>query len=135
MSTTFYPQIDGQTERVNRILEDMLRHHVSPTEDDWDIHLSLVEFAYNNVWQKSIQTTHFMLNHGQQPLTPLNIGMSRYHVLAAKDLVQSMSSIVKETKKHLLAARHRQKSYVDTKTREISFVVGTQVLLSTLTLS
>ena len=76
-----------------------------------------------------------MLNHGQQPLTPLNIGMSRYHVLAAKDLVQSMSSIVKETKKHLLAARHRQKSYVDTKTREISFVVGTQVLLSTLTLS
>ena len=48
MSTTFHPQIDGHTERVNKILENMLRHHVSPTQDDWDIYLSFVEFAYNN---------------------------------------------------------------------------------------
>ncbi len=131
MSTAFHPQTDGQTERVNRILEDMLRHYVSPTQDDWDLYLSLVEFAYNNAWQESIQTTPFMLNYGQHPLTPLNIGISRCHVPAAKDLVQSMSSIMQEAKKHLLAAQNRQKSYADRKRREISFDVGTQVLLST----
>ena len=87
MSTVFHSQTNGQTERVNRILEDMLRHYVSPTQDDWDLYLSLVEFAYNNVWQELIQTNHFMLNHDQYPLTPLNIGISRCHVHAAKDLV------------------------------------------------
>ena len=51
MSTLSHPQRDGQTERVNRILEDMLTHYVSPTQDDWDHYLSLVEFAYNNAWQ------------------------------------------------------------------------------------
>ena len=71
-----------------------------------------------------------MLNHGQHPLTPLNIGISRCHDLVAKNLVQSMSSIMQEAKKHLLATQNRQKSYVDTKRREISFDVGTQVLLS-----
>jgi hypothetical protein len=70
MSTTFHPQIDGQMERVNMILEDMLRHYVSPTQEDWDLYLSLVEFVYNNAWQKSIQTTPFMLNYGQHPLIP-----------------------------------------------------------------
>jgi transposase InsO family protein len=36
MSTAFHPQSDGQTERVNRVLEDMLRHFVGPLQDDWD---------------------------------------------------------------------------------------------------
>ena len=76
-----------------------------------------------------------MLNHDQHPLTPLNIGISKCHVHVAKDLVQSMSSIIKEAKKHLLATQNRQKSYSDTKQREISFDVGTQVLLSTSTLT
>ena len=48
ISTTFHPQTHGQTERVNKILEDMLRHYVSSTQDEWDLYLSLVEFAYNN---------------------------------------------------------------------------------------
>ena len=42
-----------------------------------------------------------------------------------------MSSIMQEAKKHLLAAQNRQKSYADRKRREISFDVGTQILLST----
>ena len=87
LSTTFHPQRDGQTERVNCYQEDMLRHYVSPTQDDWDTYLSLVEFAYNNIWQESIQTTYFMLNHGRHPLTPLNIGINRCHVHVANDLV------------------------------------------------
>ena len=51
MSTAFHPQTDGQTERVNRSLEDMLRHYVNPMLNDWDDHLDAVEFAVNNAWQ------------------------------------------------------------------------------------
>jgi hypothetical protein len=45
MSTAFHPQTDGQTERVNRVLEDMLRHYVSSVQDDWDELLDCAEFA------------------------------------------------------------------------------------------
>lgn len=48
LSTSYHPQIDGQTERVNQILEDMLRACVLDFEGSWEDHLHLVEFTYNN---------------------------------------------------------------------------------------
>jgi hypothetical protein len=48
MSTAFHPQTDGQTERTNRILDEMLRHYVGPTQDDWDLKLPCAGFAINN---------------------------------------------------------------------------------------
>jgi len=48
LSTAFHPQTDGQTERVNRTMEQMLRMFVNSAQDDWDEFLPLVEFAYNN---------------------------------------------------------------------------------------
>eukprot|EP00253_Pinus_taeda_P029642 PITA_29642 len=47
-STTYHPQTDVQIERVNRILEDMLRMHVMHWQQKWEEYLPLVEFAYNN---------------------------------------------------------------------------------------
>jgi hypothetical protein len=47
--------------RVNRFLEDLLRQYVSPTQDDWDFYLPLVEIANNNVSQEYIQITPLML--------------------------------------------------------------------------
>ena len=48
-STAYHPQSDKQTERVNRTLEEMMRHYVSPTQDDWDEHLDAAEFAINSM--------------------------------------------------------------------------------------
>ena len=55
MSTAFHPQTDGETERVNRVLEDMLRMYVNDKQTNWNEYLPLVEFAYNNIffWAKS----------------------------------------------------------------------------------
>ena len=55
MSTAFHPQIDGQSERTIHILEDMLQACVLDLKGSWDEHLPLVEFAYNNNYQASIQ--------------------------------------------------------------------------------
>ena len=107
MSTSFHPQTDGQTERLNRVLEDMLRHYVSPSQDDWDEYLSMVEFAYNNSWQESIKTTPFLLNYGQHPSTPVNRRINGSQVPAAKDFALAMSNVISEAKKHLLAAQQR----------------------------
>jgi hypothetical protein len=51
--TAYHPQTDGQKERMNQILEDMLRMHVMHQPKKWEYYLSLVEFAYNNGYQAS----------------------------------------------------------------------------------
>jgi hypothetical protein len=76
MSTAFLSETDGQTERMNRILEDALRHYVSPTQTDWDLYLSPMEFAVNNAVQDSTKHTPFMLNYGQDPFTPLSMDVA-----------------------------------------------------------
>ena len=47
-STTYHPQTDGQTERVNQVLEDMLRKYVMEKPTKWEYYLHLVDFTYNN---------------------------------------------------------------------------------------
>ena len=70
LSTAYHPQSDGQTERVNRVLEDMLRHWCAPDQRDWDQYLKLAELAVNNAWHESTRETPFMLTFGQHPHTP-----------------------------------------------------------------
>src|SRR5215212_340831 len=61
MSTAFHPQTDGQTERMNRTLEDMLRAFVNYKQDDWDTYLSAAEFAYNSAPNASMGMTPFKM--------------------------------------------------------------------------
>jgi hypothetical protein len=51
----YHPQTDGQTERVNQILEYMLRMHVMHQPKKWEDYLPLVEFVYNNGYQESLK--------------------------------------------------------------------------------
>lgn len=60
-STAFHPQTDGQTERVNRILEDYLRPYVTSRHTNWNDHLCEAEFCYNKTFQQSINSTPFRL--------------------------------------------------------------------------
>ena len=63
-STTFHPQTDGQTERVNQIVEDMLRMCTLEFGGSWDEYLARTEFAYNNSYQASIQMAPFEALYG-----------------------------------------------------------------------
>ncbi|MBW0506936.1 hypothetical protein O181_046651 [Austropuccinia psidii MF-1] len=53
LSTAFHPETDGQTERVNQILEQYLWMYVSYHQDDWNTWIPLAEFAYNNAEHSS----------------------------------------------------------------------------------
>ncbi|KAL0534329.1 hypothetical protein IC582_028619 [Cucumis melo] len=64
-STDFHPQIDGQTEMLNQIFEDMLRACVLEFSGSWDSHLYLMEFAYNNSYQATIGMTPFEALYGR----------------------------------------------------------------------
>ena len=130
MSTAFHPQTDGQTERANRILEDYLRHYISPQQDDWDEWLYLAEFSVNNAWQESVKETPFMLNTGQHPRTPLDGGRET-RVPQATDFVRQIDMSLARAKQSILAAQSRMKSFADQKRRDVSFAKGEKVLLST----
>jgi transposase InsO family protein len=69
MSSSFHPQTDGQTERVNQTVETYLRHYVSVELNDWDTLLSREEFAHNAEYHESIRSTPFKLNFGYNPRT------------------------------------------------------------------
>jgi hypothetical protein len=58
-SSAYHPQTSGQTERVNQILEDMLRACVLEFPQKWDDCLRLAEFAYNNSYQESMKMAPF----------------------------------------------------------------------------
>jgi hypothetical protein len=63
--TAYHPQTNGQTERVNQILEYMLRIHVMHQPKKWKDYLPLVEFAYNNGYQESLKMSPFEVLYGR----------------------------------------------------------------------
>lgn len=130
LSSAYHPESDGQTERVNRVLEDVLRHYVSPQQDDWDTYLPMAEFAINNSWHESTGCTPFFLNYGQHPHTPASVQLPS-KVPAALQFTAGINAAVRRAKELLHAAQSRQKQYADRKRREETYVVGDDVLLAT----
>ena len=64
MSTAFHPMTDGQTERTIQTLEDMLRACVLDFKGNWEQHLPLIEFSYNNSFHASIGMAPFEALYG-----------------------------------------------------------------------
>ncbi|KAJ9514422.1 hypothetical protein QJQ45_012357 [Haematococcus lacustris] len=135
MSTANHPQTDGQTERANRTLEDMLRNFVSPYHDDWDTHLTAAEFAYNSSTHAATGFTPFHLNSGQEPHTPLSLSApTPDHAPAEKEsapaFLQRMAADISVAKHHLHNAQERATKYANAKRQDHVFKVGDQVYLA-----
>jgi transposase InsO family protein len=64
ISTTYHPQTDSQTERVNQSLEQYLHCYVDYQQDNWSRLLFSTEFAYNNASHESTKTSPFFLEYG-----------------------------------------------------------------------
>jgi hypothetical protein len=64
-SSSYYPQMSEQIERVDQILEDMLRACVLEFPQKWDDCLPLAEFSYNNSYQESIKMALFEALYGR----------------------------------------------------------------------
>ena len=137
MSTGYHPQTDGQTERANRTIEDMLRAYVDKKQNDWDEHLTAIEIAYNNSKQASTGFTPFFLNYGRHPTLPLasSIPSSSSPLSTSNEtvdkMVTEMIQSLAEAKSSMERAQERQKKQADKHRLDIEFEVDQQVLLST----
>src|SRR4051812_2400160 len=133
LSTAFHPQTDGQTERANRTLEQILRNYISYKQDDWDKFLITAEFAYNNSIQASTGFSPFKLLYGQDAPTPSTITSQQgtSQVPAAQAIIADMHDHMELAKQHLQRAQQNQAQYANKKRRDEQFDIGDQVLLST----
>jgi len=131
MSTAFHPQTDGQTERLNRTLEEMLRIYATYKQDEWDEYLPAAEFAYNNSKQASTGFTPFELDNGQHPHTPITLAKKNItNVAPASDFIEHWHNMMTIAKDHLREAQERQTKYANNHRRHLMFKTGDQVLLS-----
>ena len=95
----------------------------------WDTHLALMEFAYNNSYQASIDMALFEALYGRKCRTLLcwdEVGERR---LVGLELVQITSEKVKVVRDNLKIARDRQRSYADNRRRDLQFEIGDRVFL------
>ena len=107
LSTAFHPQTDGQTERVNQILEDMLRDCALDYGSSWDDNLPYAEFSYNNSYQASLKMAPFEALYGRRCRTPLLWDEVADRQLFGPDLIKESEEKVKLICDRLKVAQSR----------------------------
>src|SRR5690349_20952584 len=131
MSTAFHPQTDGQTERANRTLEDMLRAFTSYRQDDWDLQLTAAEFACNNAPNASTGMSPFKINAGRDPHSPYGPSLKiPDQIPASHDFLEEISNATKIDHDALVLAKANQERNANKSRRDVQFEVNDQALLS-----
>jgi hypothetical protein len=97
-SFSYHPDTNGQTERVNQILEDMLKACALQYGRSWDKSLPYAEFSYNNTYQESLKMAPFEMLYGRRCSTPLFWSESGERKVFRPDILQ-------EAKKQVLMVR------------------------------
>jgi len=131
LSSSYHPQTDGQTERMNRTMEDALRSFVAPDQTDWDQHLTALEVAYNSAVQESTGRTPFELNYGREPLLPRDLTGVQLQTPAAHSYLEQLTSNLQTARENLAKAKERQASLANAHRRELQLKEGDLVRLNT----
>ncbi|XP_073025121.1 uncharacterized protein [Primulina eburnea] len=129
LSTAYHPQTDGQTERTIQTLEDMLRAYVMDFKSGWQSSIPLVEFAYNNSYQSSIQMAPFEALYGRRCRSPLYWDDVDRATVTGPDMIHEMQQKVKLIQQRLKAAQDRQAAYANKRRRPLEFQQGDRVFL------
>ena len=120
-STAFHPQTDGQTERTNQVMEDMLRAYAIDFASSWERHLPLVEFACNNSYHSSIGTALFEALYRHPCRSPLCWVEVRDGKLLGPKMVRETNENIVTVREKMKAAQDRHKSYADQHRKDKEF--------------
>jgi len=132
-STAFHPQSDGQTERVNQVLEQYLRIFCDHQQGNWLDILPLAEFAYNNAKHTSIRMSPFFANYGLHPRGILRVTLAGPGASnpSAEEIRQKYRAIHDRVKEDLKHAQAKYKEFYDAHHKEAPiFEPGDLVWLS-----
>jgi hypothetical protein len=128
-SSAYHPQTDGQTERTNQVLEDMLRACALKHGGSWDKILPYAEFSYNNSYQASLKMSPFEALYGRKCRTPLYWDQTGERQFFGPELIQEAEEQVRMIRENFRIAQSKQKSYADNRRRLLEFKEGDHVYL------
>ena len=127
----FYPQTDGQTERMNQELEQYLQFFIEHRQKNWPEWMAVVEFMINNKIHTATKVLPFMANYGRE----LRMGgdiRRKEKVESATEFVERMKKVHKEAEAALKKTQEKMKRYADRGRKETeNWKKGDRVLLST----
>jgi hypothetical protein len=129
MSTAYHPQTDGQTEVVNRCLENYLRCFVGDKPKEWTRWLSWAEWWYNTTYHSAIKMTPFEAVYGRAPPIIPTYNARSSSVDELDRTLQDRTKVLRILKDHLHAAQARMKQQADKHRSEREFEVGDWVFL------
>src|SRR5438105_4968383 len=107
----------------------MLRACVLTYGKDWEKSLSFAEFSYNNSYQASLKMAPFEALYGRKCYTPLMWSEVGERSLFEPAIIKDVEEQVAKVRENLKAAQSRQKSYADTRRRDLEFQKGDYVYL------
>ena len=129
LSTAYHPETDGQTERVNQVLEQYLRFYINYQQDDWVSLLPLAEFAYNNTPHSATQVSPFFANKGYHP--KFEIGVENVSSYAAQQVAEDLGSLHEYLKEQIQATIGQYvRATADRRIPPPEFKVGSKVWLN-----
>ena len=132
LSTAFHPQTDGQTERANRTIEQMLRTYIQSNEEEWPNLLPALELAYNCTLHTSTGLTPFEVMIGENPLRAHDIEIADFATHEfSPPMTKAFQMLVDRAGTHILHAQQLQQAYANRKRKHVEFEVGTKVWVST----
>ncbi|GJP71568.1 hypothetical protein CLOP_g2389 [Closterium sp. NIES-67] len=130
MSSAYHLWTDGQTEHLNQIVEQLLCVACKDDISKWDLHLPVLEFAYNDATHEATGQTPFFLCYGRHPLTPQQQTAPAI-VQPAHDFITTMHQLWDRTHKCLLDIQQQQKRQADRHRKDHTITVGDRVLPDT----
>ncbi|GKE14949.1 ty3-gypsy retrotransposon protein [Tanacetum coccineum] len=123
-STAYHPETDGQTEVVNRCLEQYLRAMVANQPHQWVRLLPWAEYSYNSSYHSSIQMSPFQAVYGRQPLAIIPYPPGSSKVAAVDELLAGRDGLLKQLKDSLLSAKNIMEVKANRKRRDVEARVG-----------
>ncbi|CEP11259.1 hypothetical protein [Parasitella parasitica] len=115
MSTAFHPQTDGQTERINSILEQYLRCYINHRQSDWSKYLCIAQFAYNSTTHSTTGVTPHFANYGFEPHSSLATPHTTKGNSPAIDRAKLLKDLHEEVKYNIALAQECHSKYYNKK--------------------
>ena len=126
MSTSDHPQSNGQTERANGAVVQMLRAFCYEKPQSWTEFLPLIEFAFNSAPSSSSSCSPFATVYGFQPLAPADVYTPTAN---SSDLAGRIKGVHQWVRDHLVQAQDEQATKINENRREAKFREGDFVML------